>query len=353
MTGRRTGWRAGGFGRIPLHICLLLLIGLGGCRAAALPDAPPVAIGGSGTVEPALATALPTLSPLPTAAPTGTPTATATVAPPTLTPSPEPSPTATPTLTPTATAVPETAVVSKLIGFSADGNAIEGWQVGSGPEHVVFVGGIHGGYEWNTILLAYEVLDYLLGNPHLVPPAVTLTIIPVANPDGQARIVGRFGRFAAWEVSGETGPGRFNGNGVDLNRNWDCDWQPYSEWGPRTVSGGSGPFSEPEVFYLNDFILKRNPRLVVFWHSKFPGIFPGFCDGAPLADTVFYGQLYATASGYPYVAEGFTDYAITGDASDYLSRIGIPSFAVETEAYNDPETDRNLAGVLAILATFR
>jgi hypothetical protein len=342
------------FGRI-IPLCTLVCLLLSGCLATAVDEADPVPVAAitavatltepirpTATATPPPATATPTAAPIVQA--TGIPSAPPTVV-------PTASPTAQPE--PTQPASAEQAAAYKIIGWSANGNVIEGWQMGDGPNELIFVGGLHGGYEWNTILLAYEVLDYLNANPQLVPESVTLLIIPVANPDGQARIVGRFGRFFANEVSGETGPGRFNGNGVDLNRNWDCNWQPYSEWGSRTVSGGSAPFSEPETHYLNQLFLARQPKLVVFWHSKFPGIFPGYCNDVRLADTERFGQLYGVAAGYPYYEDGFTEYHITGDASDYLNRIGIPSFAVETEAYNNPETDRNLAGVLAILDQFR
>lgn len=212
---------------------------------------------------------------------------------------------------------------------------------------------MHGGYEWNTIQLGYYMVDYFNAYPDKVPSGVTMVIIPSANPDGQWRITGTRGRFNAADVSYPTAPGRFNANGVDLNRNWDCNWSPSAEWGQRIVSGGAAPFSEAETYYLNQFILARQPALVVFWHSKIPGIFMGTCDGVRLEATLAYSLVYAEASGYPLAENGFTEYHITGEASDYLTTQGIPSFTVELATDNDPEWAANLAGVLAILDRFR
>ncbi|MCB0062256.1 MAG: hypothetical protein KDE19_09080, partial [Caldilineaceae bacterium] len=47
-----------------------------------------------------------------------------------------------------------------IIGYSAGGLPIESYAFGAGPNRVVLVGGIHGGAEWNTIVLAYTAIDY-------------------------------------------------------------------------------------------------------------------------------------------------------------------------------------------------
>jgi murein tripeptide amidase MpaA len=92
----------------------------------------------------------------------------------------------------------------------------------------LFVGGIHGGYEWNSILLAYEMADYLKGNPSVIPANLTVHIIPNLNPDGLFLATGLEGRFVATDITSNamhtSGVGRFNANKVDLNRNFDCKW---------------------------------------------------------------------------------------------------------------------------------
>jgi hypothetical protein len=269
--------------------------------------------------------------------------------------SPSPSPTSRPAAT-AGVAWPPTQVAGErpageALGFSAGGRPILAYRFGSGPVGAVFVGGIHGGYEWNTILLAYQALDYFAAVPPELLAGQTLYIIPSANPDGQQAVAGTAGRFTPDMVAANSRPGRFNANGVDLNRNWECDWSARALWGDEVVSAGSAPFSEPESRALRDFFLALRPAVVVFWHSSLGGVFGSGCD-EPSAPSWRLAQLYAQAAGYPAEA-GFSAYPVTGDASDWLAAQGIPSFSVELTSHESVEWAENLAGMLALLAALR
>ena len=235
-----------------------------------------------------------------------------------------------------------------IIGFSVEGRAIEVFSFGDGPNNVVFVGGIHGGYEWNTVLLAYEMIDYFNGNRDAIPSGVTVHIVPAANPDGLYQVTGRDGRFSADLIGDWPRAARFNGRGVDLNRNWSCGWSPSARWGSMAVDPGSAPFSEPETRALRDFFIRLAPSSVLFWHSAFGLVAAGQCGGnvggAELA------QIYGEAAGYPVGA--FTAYALSGTASDWLSEQGVPAAAVELTTHERTEFGRNLEGVLATLGLF-
>ncbi len=254
----------------------------------------------------------------------------------------------------TATAVPTATFaaygVAQPIGTSAGGRPIESYRFGFGSQTVVLVGGIHGGYEWNSIVLAYEMIDYFLENPNSVPANISLYIIPSANPDGQFTVTGIDGRFTPQDITTAIEPGRFNANQVDLNRNFACNWQPEGLWGNTLVSGGTGPFSEPETAALRTFFLREKPTVVVFWHSKADGIFVGSCEGLyqPSKDVA---EIYGSASGYR-VYEEFTAYPVSGDASDWLATQNIPSFTVELATRSQTEYSENLAGVLALLDVY-
>ena len=250
---------------------------------------------------------------------------------------------------PTPAHLPDLDYGYAIIGFSAGGRAIEVFSFGEGPNHVVFVGGIHGGQEWNTVLLAHEIIDYFNAYRDDIPPGVTIDIIPVANPDGLFLVTGSAGRFEpAWVVEPTQG-GRFNARGVDLNRNWDCDWSASARRGGRSVDPGSGPFSEPESRALRDYFLALSPRAVVFWHSMANLVAPGGCDGSDGGS----GRLAATygeAAGYP--VGPFTAYEVTGDASAWLAGQGIPAIIVELATKERSESGQNLAGVLAVLDAY-
>ncbi len=221
------------------------------------------------------------------------------------------------------------------------------YQFGSGPRRVALIGGIHGGYEWNTILLAYQAIDYFTKYPEEVPISVTLFLIPSANPDGQARVVGHAGRFRPEEITGDTKPGRFNRENVDLNRNWDCNWQPIGLWGQQEVDGGSAPFSEVENQLLRDFLVDPPMNAVIFWHSALPGVIPGTC-GQPFPDAIHLAEIYASESGYPLM-DTFANYQVTGDATDWLAMQNIPAITVELSSHQDTEWLTNLAAIKSVL----
>jgi predicted deacylase len=275
-----------------------------------------------------------------------------TLAPTLASPTPVPSSTPRPTQTPTPTPSPSPSPIPNpfVLGTSEAGNPIEVYTFGDGPRHVVLIGGIHGGYEWNTILLAYEMVDYFKSDPLSIPAGITLHIIPSANPDGQLNTVGFLGPFTEKDISKDTIPGRFNQNQVDLNRNWDCKWVPFSEWRKEKVSAGKAPFSEVENVLLRDFITSLPAAAVVWWHSAAFAIFAGGCDG-PFPPADFLAKTYSEASGYP-IPGSFDHYEVTGDASDWLSLQGIPSITVELTNHNDTDFDRNLKGVFAVLENF-
>ncbi|WP_420642507.1 M14 family metallopeptidase [Candidatus Leptofilum sp.] len=284
------------------------------------------------------------------------PTLGATVAPLPATQTAVPTATALPTITPVVSNVQATPSstatfaaygVAQTIGYSANGRAIESYRFGFGSQSIVLVGGIHGGYEWNTIVLAYDMIDYFLANPDEIPSNVSLYIIPSANPDGQFTVTGVDGRFTAGDVSGDIRLGRFNGNEVDLNRNFACDWQPEGVWGETVVSGGVAPFSEPETAALRTFFLRERPAMVLFWHSKADGIYVGSCENL-FQPSLEIAEQYGRASGYT-VYEEFSAYHVTGDASDWLATQNIPSFTVELKTRSGTDWEMNLAGVLVLL----
>ena len=124
---------------------------------------------------------------------------------------------------------------------------------------------MHGGGEYNTIQLADLLIAYLQGHSEIVPADVTLYILRDLNPDGEARAHSYLGRA--------------NANRVDLNRNWDANWQ--KDW-PRAgcwiqtyVTGGTGPGSESETQALTAFIQSHPIDAILNYHSAALGIFPG------------------------------------------------------------------------------
>lgn len=242
------------------------------------------------------------------------------------------------------------------IGTSVEGRSIEAYRFGTGSTSLLFVGGIHGGYEWNSVLLAYDAIDYFNDTPTAIPENISLYIIPALNPDGLVSVIGKEGRFSLTDVpknnAAQTGQGRFNKNGVDLNRNFDCKWQPTSTWRSTPVSAGAAAFSEPEAAALRDFVFRINPSAVVFWHSQANTVYASECENGVLPKTLSLMNTYASAADYLTQAT-FDAYPVTGDAEGWLASIGIPAITVELKTRTSPEWEQNKRGIEAILQSYR
>ncbi|HEY4496418.1 MAG TPA: M14 family zinc carboxypeptidase [Candidatus Paceibacterota bacterium] len=243
----------------------------------------------------------------------------------------------------------------KVIGTSVEGRDITAYNYGTGEKQILFVGGMHGGYEWNSVLLAYKFMDYLKENPNAVPKNLTVTVIPSINPDGVFAVVGKESRFAVEDVSTSQNTlisGRFNAHKVDLNRNFDCKWKSEGVWKGEIVSAGTKPFSEPESLALRNFVLENNPEAVIFWHSQANAVYASECKVGILPKTLDIMNAYSTASGYPAV-KSFDSYEVTGDAEGWLASINIPAITVELKTHGTIEWDKNLAGIKAIMLSFQ
>ena len=240
--------------------------------------------------------------------------------------------------------------ITHTIGTSFQNRPLVAHRFGYGTHTIVIVGGIHGGYEWNTIILSYQLIDYFRENSDEIPHDLSLYIIPSANPDGQYRVTQTEGPINKADILFDSLPGRFNGNDVDLNRNWSCDWEAVGYWGAREVDAGERPFSEPETLALSKFFVGQKADVVIFLHSASNGIYIGGCP-QPLPQTQTLMAAYSQASKYP-AYQDFSSYPITGDASDWLATQGIASFSVELAAHSQIEFEENLAGVKALINFF-
>lgn len=262
-------------------------------------------------------------------------------------PEPEPEPESVAEVTPATT--------QSVIGYSTENRPIESFTFGNGETDLLLVGGIHGGYEWNSSLLAYELVDYLTNNPSVVANNLTVHIIPTLNPDGLFEATNQAGRFVVTDIPNidihTTGIGRFNANQVDLNRNFDCRWTSEGTWRGQTVSAGAAPFSEPEAKALKAYVEKINPVASIFWHSRANNVYGSECGNPVTTETLALMNTYAKAAGYGEVPV-FDAYPVTGAAEDWLASLGIPTVSVELETRTSSEFERNRAGLEAVLGLY-
>ncbi len=270
-------------------------------------------------------------------------------------PLPEVIPPVTPVATSTATTTAEVPSPLPLsgtttIGTSVSGNEIVAYHFGTGETELMFLGGIHGGYSWNTALLGFELIDWLEANESSIPENLRVTVIPVLNPDGLEAVTGKVGKFGAADVSkveAERIAGRFNKNKVDLNRNFECEWQTTGTWQNRSVSGGSAPFSEPESQAVKNYVQKNEPAAVITWYSAAGGVYASSCKNGTLPETLALTNLYAKAAGYS-AHEEFNYYEITGDMVNWLAGQKIPAISVLLTNHTETEFSKNQAGIEAV-----
>lgn len=287
-------------------------------QPAAEPAATHTATATSESDDEATATATPTPPPPTRTEEAATPTA----IPPTQTPAPPPLPAG-----------------AERIGYSHEGRNIEVYQYGDGPNSVVLVGGMHYGFAPSSVLITSHAMAHFKANSSDIPGSIRLYIIPNINPDGV--------------IDPGYRPGRVNARGVDLNRNWDCNWRPDAEWDGQPISGGTTPFSEPETLAVRDFLLEVKPAAVIFYEARAADgmVVPGSCNGVYSgSDSLMH--TYQRATNYRWLDGG----SVTGDASNWAAREGMASIFVLLRSWDelpDTEWQRNLRGIQAVLAQYQ
>jgi beta-N-acetylhexosaminidase len=206
---------------------------------------------------------------------------------------------------------------AEVVGRSVQGLAIRARRVGSprADRMVLVVGEIHGGEP------AGRAVARRLRS--IRPPRGTaLLIVDSANPDGH-----------------RTGA-RWNGNGVDLNRNFPFGWRP-SGAPFDTYHSGPAPASEPETVALSALIRRVRPRVTVWYHQHMRLV--DRSGGDPHLE-----RLYARRSRLPYkriaplsgTATGWQNHAFPRDSA----------FVVELPPgmLDDAAVDRHANAVVAL-----
>ena len=188
--------------------------------------------------------------------------------------------------------------------------------------------GIHGGSEGNAIKLANQFINYLTDEPESIPPDITLFIIPVLNPDGEAR--------------GNGSNGRLNENGVDLNRNWPYNWQSQWDqdgcWRDLPVSAGTHPASEPETMSLMFFLQHHPIDAMISYHCCALGVFAGGVP--PYQPSIDLAEMVSGMSSYQFPPTD-TGCPYFGNLTDWASSIGIASVDLELTDPFSTEFEQN------------
>lgn len=185
-----------------------------------------------------------------------------------------------------------------------------------------------------------------------------IDLIPMVNPDGHAVIERGYAGAAGGDLMKRRNTSGTNGQGTDLNRNFEFHWGgagASTSPGSDTYRGPSAS-SEPEVQAVQNYTKARKPAMFTDWHSY------SRLNMYPWGDTRSKAPDY---EGLKNVAEKMSTfnhyspvqsidlYPTTGTSDDTAyGAYGIPSWAVETGGsfhQSDDEFRSTLAENLPIL----
>ncbi len=210
------------------------------------------------------------------------------------------------------------------VGRSVEGEPLILHLLGTGTNPTLILGGTHGD-EPTSAYVAERLVALLKEHPE-ARGAVTVAVLPRANPDGLARRT------------------RKNANGVDLNRNL-----PAANWRKRSTNrwdyGGPAPSSEPETRALLRTIEMLKPARIVSIHSIRRGRKCNNFDG-PAEDLA---RLMQRANGYPVVASLGPCRGSLGNWAGVDRQIPVLTLELPREQAGRAAWEDNRAGLLAVI----
>ncbi len=205
------------------------------------------------------------------------------------------------------------------LGTSYDGQPIVGLQIGESPLRVRLLGAHHGD-ELSSAEIVLAVAEEVLSRNLL--DDLELWVVPHVNPDG---------------VSAGS---RYNGRGVDLNRNYDY------QWSAQEYRSGDEPFSESETRAIRTLSLYRSFGKGLSLHSGSELICyvwnwteTSTPDEQLLRST---GDTYAESCGLDsfYSINGAAWYITHGDTTDWAyGRQGTLDFTLEVSRSKTPPAE--------------
>ena len=239
------------------------------------------------------------------------------------------------------------------IGTSCLGQPIHALKMGNfrANRRVLVQASMHG-REWiNSQLTMAQIEDYLTQPQYAqMLSEACLLFVPMINPDGvriaqqgadwiadpDARaLVERLQRqsgqpFDQWKS---------NGRGVDLNRNFDANWDIHYD--PREIAGpaysayrGTAPESEPETQALLRLTRAFQPTVTLSYHSRGEYVYWYFYQpGDALSRDEALALRLAALSGYDCTPKERVTVDSCGGYKDWcVQKLGIPAFTIENGA---------------------
>ena len=248
-----------------------------------------------------------------------------------------------------------------IAGKSSLGRNLYYIKLRTGPNQV-FYNGAHHSLEWITTPVLMKFIEdfsssYAKGitlrgyNPRSIWNTSSIYIIPMVNPDGVDLVLNglkpsnpNYNNLIKWNNGSKNFATvwQTNNNGVDLNHNYNAEWEASRKavalegiTGPGPIEfTGYYPESEPESRALVAFTRKHNFRLVLAYHSQGEVIYWDFMNLASPEDKII-GEAFARDSGYTLdKATGNSAYA--GYKDWFIQDYRRPGYTIEIGRGSNP-----------------
>lgn len=246
------------------------------------------------------------------------------------------------------------AMVSALT-TTATGRPIRAMTIGTGPRRVLYTAAHHAN-EWitATLLLKFaEEYAKAVSEGKESAKAVSLTLVPMVNPDGVDLVTGaidydseeyQYAQALAASYPDIPFPSGWKANllGVDLNLNYPAGWetarqikfsQGYTRPGPRDYVG-TAPFSQRETRALAKLTEQLNPRLVLAFHTQGQVIYWQF-GNEEIPGARALGEKLAQASGYSLEDTPYNS-SFAGYKDWFIQKFRRPGYTVEAGYGTNP-----------------
>ena len=232
------------------------------------------------------------------------------------------------------------------IGRSRMNREIYCIPIGNGPVNTVFAAAFHG-LEFLTAaaLLCFAEKYYNMKKYH---SRFRVYFIPMVNPDGvDIAVNGIDPKIKNHQtILSHTGIIDFkhkwqaNALGVDINHNFDANWEPILFGPSPSRYGGKYPVSEPETRAVVDFLDRVKPELFIAFHSQGKEIYYDF-NGMENKGAEAAAERIASKCGYKAAKPSGT--AAFGGAKDFfIKKYHKKAFTVELGEGKNPLSDFQL-----------
>lgn len=242
----------------------------------------------------------------------------------------------------------------KSIGKSEEGRDLTVAVVGNpDAENRIFISAAIHAREYMTAAIAMGQIEYLLSNPSLscgigeitvgeMLENTAICVLPFTNPDGAMIVTSGVipEQFRGRYNSSYTEKWKANARGVDLNANFDADWERYggalgSTGRPSYMSyKGTSPECAAESKAVADYIRSERFDLVLCYHTTGSYIYASYKNyDETNAKCNKVARCIAGRSGYIIAPQSGTS---TAGLKDWCIKIGIPALTIEFGTASNP-----------------